>query len=45
MAFKLEFRNTNNTTEYEVLLLGIVEAKEKGVKILKAKGDAELIVR
>jgi hypothetical protein len=45
LAFKLEFGNTNNTVEYEALLLGIVAAKERGVKILKARGDAELIVR
>ena len=45
LAFKLEFRNTNNTTEYEVLLLGIAAVKEKGVKILKVRGDTELIVR
>ena len=45
LAFKLEFGNTNNTTEYEALILGIVTTKERGVKILKAQGDAELIVR
>ena len=45
LAFKLEFGNTNNTIEYEALLLGITVTKEKGVKILKAKGDAKLIVR
>ena len=45
LAFKLECRNTNNTAEYKALLLGIVVAKEKGVKILKARGDVELIVR
>ena len=45
MAFKLEFGNTNNTTEYEALLLGVTIVKERGIKILKAWGDAELIVR
>jgi ribonuclease HI len=45
MAFKLEFGNTKNTAEYEALLLGITSAKERGVKILKAWGDAELIVK
>ena len=45
LGFKLEFGNTNNTTEYEALLLGIVIAKERGIKILKAQGDAKLIVR
>ena len=45
LAFKLEFGNTNNIVEYEALILGIVTAKERGIKILKAQGDAELIVR
>lgn len=26
-SFKLEFKNTNNTTEYEDLLLGLVELR------------------
>lgn len=43
-SFKLEFKNTNNTAEYEALLLGIEQAKKKGIKLLCAKGDAELIV-
>lgn len=44
-AFKLNFENTNNTIEYEPLLLGIEEAKRRGVKILRAKGDVELVVK
>ncbi|XP_059066420.1 uncharacterized protein LOC131857730 [Cryptomeria japonica] len=44
-SFKLEFKNTNNTAEYEALLLGLAEAKRLGVKLLRAKGDAELIVK
>lgn len=44
-SFKLDFHNTNNTAEYEALLLGLQEAKEKGIRQLKAKGDAELIVK
>lgn len=43
--FKLEFENTNNTVEYEALLLGMEEAKKKGIKMLKEKGDAKLIVK
>lgn len=31
-SFKLEFSNTNNTTEYEALLLDLSVAKEKGIK-------------
>ena len=45
MAFKLEFGNTNNTAEYEALLLRIMLSKERGVKILKSWGDVELIVK
>ena len=45
MAFKLEFENKNNTIEYEALLLGIEVMKEKGVKVLKARDDIELIMR
>ena len=44
-SFKLAFENTNNKVEYEALLLGLEEAKKKNVKLLKAKGDAELIVK
>lgn len=44
-SFKLDFKNTNNTAEYETLLLGLNEAKCKGIKFLKVKGDVELIVR
>ncbi len=31
-SFKLDFHNTNNTSEYEALLLGLQEAKSKGLK-------------
>ena len=34
LVFKLQFGNTNNIVEYEALILGIVTAKEKGIKIL-----------
>ena len=44
-SYKLVFENINNTTKYEALLLGIKEAKKKHVKVLKAKGDVELIVK
>ncbi|KAH9310678.1 hypothetical protein KI387_025713, partial [Taxus chinensis] len=43
-SFKLQFDNTNNTTEYEALLLCLKMIKEKGVKNIKAQGDVELIV-
>ena len=44
-SYKLAFENTNNTAEYEALLLGIEEAKRRNIKLLKARGDVELIVK
>ena len=44
-SYKLSFENTNNTSEYEALLLGMEEAKRRNIKLLKARGDAELIVK
>ncbi|XP_059066583.1 uncharacterized protein LOC131857844 [Cryptomeria japonica] len=44
-SFKLEFKNTINSAEYEALLLGLSEAKKLGVQLLWAKGDVELIVK
>lgn len=44
LAFKLEFKNTNNNIEYESLLLGMVVVKERVMKILKAHKDIELFV-
>ena len=42
-AYKLAFETTNNTAEYEALLLGLEYAKEKGIKQLKVSRDAELV--
>ncbi|XP_059072874.1 uncharacterized protein LOC131873707 [Cryptomeria japonica] len=44
-SFKLEFQNTNNTVEYEALLLGLAEEKRLQIKMLEVGGDAELIVK
>lgn len=44
-ALKLEFKNTKNTTEYQNLLLGLEEAKRKEIKLLRATGNAELMVK
>ncbi|KAH9308688.1 hypothetical protein KI387_036599, partial [Taxus chinensis] len=44
LSFKLHFFNTNNTIEYESLLLGMQVSKERGIKNLKVQGDAELVV-
>lgn len=43
-AYKLTFDTTNNTVEYEALLLGLEFAKEKEIKKLQVMGDAELVV-
>ena len=45
MDFKFEFGNKNNIAKYEALLLRIIAMKEKEIKILRARGDAELIVK
>lgn len=45
IPFKLEFKNTNNTAEYETMLLGLAKLKNSRVKLLQVKGDVELIVR
>ncbi|KAH9332077.1 hypothetical protein KI387_004185, partial [Taxus chinensis] len=42
-SHKLMFENTNHTAESEALLLGMEQAKEKGVRLLKAQGDVELL--
>ena len=44
LSFKLQFFNTNNTAEYESLLLGMQAARERGIKNIKVQGDAELVV-
>jgi ribonuclease HI len=42
LSFKLQFLTTNNTTEYEALILGMKAAKDLGVGQLTVFGDAEL---
>lgn len=44
-TYNLEFKNTNNKVEYEALLLAVATAKGKGVVILRALEDVELIVK
>jgi hypothetical protein len=43
-SYRLEFHCTNNVAEYEVLILGLNLAIDKGVTILEVKGDSDLIV-
>lgn len=40
----MQFSNTNNTIEYESLLLGIEVAHKRGIKNLHAQDDAKLVV-
>ncbi|KAH9310583.1 hypothetical protein KI387_025618, partial [Taxus chinensis] len=39
------FENTNNTVEYEALILGLNAKKERGVRNLLACGDVELVFK
>jgi hypothetical protein len=45
LSFKLDFKVTNNIAEYEALLLGMNEAKERKIKKLQVFGDADLIIQ
>ena len=43
--YKLEFITTNNTTEYEDLLLGLKAAKNLGLWQISVYGNSELVVQ
>ena len=43
LMYKLEFVTTNNTAEYEALLLGLKAAKDLGIQQIAAFGDFELV--
>ena len=45
LMYKLEFKTTNNTTEYESLILGLRAAKDLGIKELAVFGDSELVIQ
>ena len=45
LMYKLEFVTTNNTTEYEALLLGLNVAKNLGIQQIFVYGDSELVVQ
>src|SRR5713101_2635068 len=45
LMYKLEFITTNNTAEYEALLLGLKDAKDLGIQQISAYGDSKLIVQ
>lgn len=43
-SYKIQFSNTNNTVEYNALLIGLVVEREMGIKNLYVWGDAKMIV-
>ena len=45
LMYKMEFVTTNNTAEYEALILGLKAAKDLGIQQITAYGDSELVVR
>ena len=45
LIYKLKFVTTNNTAEYEALLLGLKVSKEVGIQQIAAFGNSELVVQ
>ena len=45
LSYKLDFKTTNNITEYEALLLGVKADNEMGIMRIKIFGDADLIIQ
>jgi len=45
ISIRLEFECTNNTVEYEALILGLQRAIDLNVVVLKAVGDLEIVIR
>ena len=45
LMYKLEFKTTNNTAEYEALILRLRAAKDLGIKELAVFGDSELVIQ
>ena len=44
-SYKLNFQCTNNTVEYEALMLGLKLLKKVGAKQIMVRGDSELIIK
>ena len=44
-AYKLHFPCSNNTTEYEALLVGLKAARKLGIKRLNIFGDSKLVIK
>jgi ribonuclease HI len=45
LSFKLDFKENNNTAEYEALLLGLNVAQEMKIQRLQVFGDVDLIIQ
>ena len=45
LMYKLEFKTTNNTAEYEALILGLRAAKDVGIKEFIVFGNSELVIQ
>ena len=45
LMYKLEFITTNNTPEYEALLLGLRDGKYLGIQQISVYGDSQLVVQ
>ena len=45
LMYKLEFKTTNNTAEYEALILGLRAAKYLGIQELVVFGDSKLVIQ
>ena len=45
VSYKLQFQTSNNTAEYEALILGMKVAKDLGVEQLVSYGDSELVIQ
>lgn len=43
ISYKLQFETTNNTAEYESLILGLKATKDLGVDEISTFGDSELV--
>ncbi|XP_028112584.1 uncharacterized protein LOC114310692 [Camellia sinensis] len=44
LSYKLDFHCSNNETEYEALMLGLITAEKHSIKKIRIRGDSKLIV-
>ena len=45
LSFRLTFWVTNNIAEYEAFILGLNDAKDRGIRDIKVYGDVDLIIQ